>query len=373
MNLISNRRFWIHLLFWAALLILLFILNRNRFDNADVILVPLINVGILSAVFYANYLWISNFYVDRRYVAYYGLIAVLLVSGGLFFYVTQEAFPSNFERRIRAEQQMRNEQREAAPPQIESESRPPNESRDAEPRRRRSSRRTFFYMFPASMLLLLTWAISSFVRTGDEARKKEKEVALLRAEQADTELKLLKSQINPHFLFNALNNIYSLTVTKSTHAPDMLLKLSSMLRYVLYEGNDDSVPLASEIKYIKDYITLQKLKDEDISNIEFTNEGDIDYLIPPMLLIPFVENAFKHSKVEDLVNGWIKIQLKVQGKQLLFQVENSLPTEVATDETGGIGIDNVKRRLELLYGAQSSLTINKTEDSFEVQLNIPLD
>ncbi len=373
MNLLSDRRFRIHFLVWCVLLTLLFVLNRNRYDDLEALVVTSINGAVLSSFFYANYSWASRFYLTKKYALYFSLIALMLCLGVFIMNETQRAIPPSFEQRFRNALREETPAFRASPESPRQFGRRPDAREPGAPRRR-AQFPVSFRLVPISFLMLVTWALSALARTGDQAREKEKEVALLQAEKSDTELKLLKSQINPHFLFNALNNIYSLTVTKSDHAPDLLLKLSSMLRYVLYEGNDNRVPLASEIKYIEDYITLQKLKDDEISNIEFTNEGDIDYFIPPMLLIPFVENAFKHSKVEDLVNGWIKINLQVKDtKQLIFSVENSLPSELETDKTGGIGIDNVRRRLELLYGDNCTLEITDTNDSFHVHLNIPLN
>ncbi|MEM9327952.1 MAG: histidine kinase [Bacteroidota bacterium] len=369
MKFLLERRFWIHFMFWGVLFTLLLVLNRNRFGEVDALLITAITIAILSSFFYTNYLWISGFYLSRRYIAYYTMIALFLGAGVGLFYVTQIAIPSNFERRIQDERR-RDESAQLSPEELEQED--PSRTETRQRGRRPRIQRSVFYVVPIALLMLVTWALSSFLRTADEARKREHEVDLLRAEQFDTELKLLKSQINPHFLFNALNNIYSLTVTKSEKAPDMLLKLSSMLRYVLYEGSEDKVSLASEIKYIQDYIDLQRLKDEEIENIEFTHTEETDYWIHPMLLIPFVENAFKHSKVEDLVHGWLTIDLQiVQGSYLAFSVKNSLPDQVVTDETGGIGIENVRRRLELMYPSAYELEISKHDDSFQVRLQLP--
>ena len=377
MRLSYNRRFWIHLVFWVFLFILLFVLNRSRFDDGDAFFFTFLNVAVISGFFYANYLWLSAFYAAKSYLLYFSLIGLSLCVGVFVLYEVQKAIPSYFEERMRNEQRLRQRPRsEQLPPTtLERNNRTERAPRTPRPGFRRFRPNTAaFRIVPGTIMLLMTWALSSFLRTADEARKKEREVALLRAEKFDTELKLLKSQINPHFLFNALNNIYSLTVTKSEMAPDMLLKLSSMLRYVLYEGSEDKVPLSSEVKYLKDYIDLQRLKDEDMLNIEFTHTQELHYWIHPMLLIPFVENAFKHSKVEDLVDGWISIDLRLEDpSKLSFSVENSVPKAVETDQTGGIGIENVRKRLDLLYPGKYLLDIEKKESSFHVLLELPLN
>lgn len=206
------------------------------------------------------------------------------------------------------------------------------------------------------------------------AKQKEKEAADFRSEKLETEMKFLKSQFNPHFLFNALNNIYTLTVIKSDKAPDNLLKLSGMLRYVLYECKAEKVPLGKEIEYLRHFIDLHLLKDSRGLNVEVElDERHPDLKIAPMLFIPFVENAFKHSRIEDLKNGWIKIRLTVYDHTILFEVSNSQPKEGFTkDKVGGIGLENVRRQLELLYPDHHELNIRENGTAFEVSLKIIL-
>jgi len=204
------------------------------------------------------------------------------------------------------------------------------------------------------------------------AIRREQEASLLKSENLHSELKFLKAQINPHFLFNALNNIYTLSMIKSAETPDMILKLSDMLRYILYDCNEDKVMLGKEISYINNYITLQKLKDDKINNIEFCYENvDNTIMIAPMILIPFVENAFKHGRIEDLENGWIRIAMETKDRTLHFTIENSLPDrEYTKDEIGGIGLENVCRRLGLIYPDRHELKISQKEKAFSVTLNI---
>ncbi|MEZ4959148.1 MAG: histidine kinase [Saprospiraceae bacterium] len=206
------------------------------------------------------------------------------------------------------------------------------------------------------------------------AKQKEKEAADYRSEKLEAEMKFLKSQFNPHFLFNALNNVYTLTVIKSDKAPDNLLKLSGMLRYMLYDCKADTVPLGKEIEYLRHFIDLHLLKDSRGLNVRIDlDESRPDLKIAPMLLIPFVENAFKHSRIEDLENGWISISLKTSAKEVVFEVKNSLPKAGFTkDKVGGIGLENVKRQLELLYPGHHELKIGKQQDAFEVYLRIEM-
>ncbi len=229
----------------------------------------------------------------------------------------------------------------------------------------------------ASLYFILTLAIfflSTAIKTSQIVLIREKESAQLKSENLDTELKLLRSQINPHFLFNTLNNIYNLSLQRSPKTSDFIVKLSEILRYIIYDCNTRKVSLGKEVDYIRNYIELQKLKDDSITNIDFQVEGDVEPLmIEPMLLIPFVENSFKHSKIEDNSEGWITISIKLQDRELEFRIENSIPASAfSKDKTAGVGLENVKRRLNLLYPDLHQLKINQTPDSFKVHLNILL-
>ncbi len=225
-----------------------------------------------------------------------------------------------------------------------------------------------------AMPYFTAWIGSALVEIAAYTRRKEKETAILRSEKLESELKFLKSQVNPHFLFNALNNIYTLSILKSDAAPENLLKLSAMLRYVLYDCKEATVPLGKEIEYLRHFIALNMLKDSRGLNVQAElDESRPNLRIAPMLFIPFVENAFKHSKVEDLVNGWIHIQLKTEEEDVVLEVKNSLPKSGFTkNEAGGIGLENVRRQLELLYPGLHELKIEQKEAAFEVYLKIQL-
>jgi two-component system LytT family sensor kinase len=221
-------------------------------------------------------------------------------------------------------------------------------------------------------LTVVAMFIGTAYKTSRLALKRTQEATDLRSEQLQTEMKFLRSQINPHFLFNALNNAYSLAVMKSDKAPEVLLKLSEMLRYLLYECNEANVFLEKEISYIHTFIELQQLKTESPQKIEF----EVDNLEPkdavsPMLFIPFIENSFKHSKIEDTDRGWVKMRLVNNASELRFEISNSLPdAEYTKDKQGGIGLDNVRRRLALLHADKHQLDIEKRDNGFFVTLSI---
>jgi len=220
--------------------------------------------------------------------------------------------------------------------------------------------------------LIISMIGSSLFAIANFASSKEKEMAQLKSEKLKAEMDFLKSQINPHFLFNALNNIYTLSVIKSDNTPDNLLKLSGMLRYMLYDCKEDRVPLKKELEYIDNFIELHKLKDSQGLNIKLSlDRGQPDLMVAPLIFIPFIENAFKHSKIEDLEKGWIKINLIIQDKTLLFNVQNSVPSNHFTkDKVGGIGLKNVRRQLELVYPDKHDLKIEKTTEIFDISLKI---
>lgn len=200
----------------------------------------------------------------------------------------------------------------------------------------------------------------------------EKRQVNLRNEHLLSEMNFLKSQVNPHFLFNALNNVYTLVHLKHDQAPAMLMKLSNMLRYMLYECNDEWVPVKKEINYINNYIELQQLKTEETQNIAISVDGlDYSVLIPPLLLIPFIENSFKHSGVEKVGNGWVRIDLKFSKQNIYFKIANSIPKiATAKDQIGGIGLENVRRRLELIFPNKFELNIEEDQQQYTVTLNI---
>ncbi|GJM61524.1 sensor histidine kinase [Persicobacter diffluens] len=237
------------------------------------------------------------------------------------------------------------------------------------PHMRKIFRFAFFGQYIQFALVLL---LSTSYEMTKFAMGKAREALKLREETLQSELNFLKSQINPHFLFNALNNIYTLAYLKSDKAPELILKLSDMLRYILYDCKEERVEISKEIQYLEDYIALQQLKSEEPLNVE-VNFGLFaeEMMVPPMIFIPFVENAFKHSKIEDRQHGWVKIQLHPKESGLAFEVENSIPQKDFTkDQVGGIGLHNVARRLELLYPQSHQLEIVEQEDRFRVRLQL---
>lgn len=207
----------------------------------------------------------------------------------------------------------------------------------------------------------------------EEKRKREQ----LENEKIRAELNFLRAQIHPHFLFNTLNNLYALTLKKSDKAPEMLLKLSDMLDYMLYQCSDPSVPIRKELELLHNYIELEKLRYGERLDFRFETEIDDDKTqIAPLLLLSLVENAFKHGASGDIGRPRIEISLRVQARQLDLHVFNTKPPKVQSDDTGfkkGIGASNVKRQLDLIYPGRHRLENLDKEGIYAVNLSIDLN
>jgi len=191
----------------------------------------------------------------------------------------------------------------------------------------------------------------------------------LESKKSKAELSLLKSQINPHFFFNTLNNLYGLTVEKSDDAPNVVLKLSDMMRYTIYMGKEDFVPLKDEIDYLKNYIELHKIRYHKTVDIVFNHSYDNDYQIAPLLFIIPLENAFKHGVERLTENAYIHINLKTDNGIIYFDIENNFE-EYEVHKTIGIGLDNLKQRLKLLYPNKHKIKIDFKDNTYKFTLKI---
>ena len=193
----------------------------------------------------------------------------------------------------------------------------------------------------------------------------------METEKSKAELALLRAQINPHFLFNVLNNIYGQAIIKSEHTANSIAKLSDLMRYSLGEASESSVPLEKEIAYFNNYLSLQKLRLTNKTVVDFKVIGNPNnWQVAPMLFLPFIENAFKYG-VSNEVDTTIKISFKIEEKELDFRVENDiLSDEVDRTASNQIGIKNVKNRLALIYGNRYTLDIKDSRKYYQVHLKI---
>lgn len=195
---------------------------------------------------------------------------------------------------------------------------------------------------------------------------------MLQADKAKAELALLKSQVNPHFFFNTLNNLYGLVVEKSAQAPQVVLKLSDMMRYTIYEGKEERVSLTDEVKYLETYIELHKIRYQKKVDIQFTHELEKELKLAPLLFIILLENAFKHGVERLTEKAYIYLELKTRGNQIFFTIENNYDPN-ASNQKAGIGLDNLRQRLTHIYPNRHELRIEKTDSKYTAHLNLLLN
>lgn len=222
--------------------------------------------------------------------------------------------------------------------------------------------------FPILIAMFLSWVYHLF------EKNKENQVALaeLTTLRRESELNELKRQLNPHFLFNALSNIYSIAYLGDKETPDKIMQLSKMLRYVIYETDVELIHLSKEIEYLKYYIDFQKFRIEKEQQINLNIIGvNEDLRIAPLILLPFAENAFKHSQVASEPNAWVKIKLTTKDTCVLLVIENTIAKEKQPEilNNDGIGLGNIRKRLDLIYKDNFSLNISGN-NTFKVVLEI---
>jgi len=231
-----------------------------------------------------------------------------------------------------------------------------------------------FDMLEGMIVVILTYALKytliAFIT--------QTELLKLQKEKLQLELNALKAQIHPHFLFNTLNNLYSLTLKNSEKASEVVLKLSDIMRYVLYQANEQQVDLKKEIEFAKNYVDLQRIRYQDKYNITFETTGDCGELkVAPLLFIDFIENAFKHGLERRFNDGFVSVVFNIEDNLITLIVINSkgqndedLPA--GNTKRKGIGLQNVQRRLDLIYGETHQLKIAETEETFEINLSLQL-
>jgi len=215
-------------------------------------------------------------------------------------------------------------------------------------------------------------AFVTAIKTTSDWIKEKKRLTELERLQMQTELMFLRMQVSPHFFFNTLNNLYALVIKKSPNAPNVVLKLSEIMQYVLYEVKEPKISLMKSINYLYSYLELERLRYGERVKSEINIEGNIDDIeIPPLLFLPFLENCFKHgtNHTEDIK---VTIDFAVKDNFLYFTVENNFVKNNDEAPKHGIGIENVKRRLQLLYGTAYSLKTMSKANTYTVKLKLPL-
>ena len=297
---------------------------------------------VLIGVFYLNYsLLVPKLLLNRRIVLHL-ILSILIVL--FFIYILEKVIP---HPRVQ--------------PLLNNAINPPGLQNPIE-------FKSFFRSFP---LLLLIFALSTSIRLVSGWYKAEKQRAQVEAQKVNSELMFLKAQLNPHFLFNTLNSIYSLANKKSDDTTVAIVTLSELMRYMIYEANEDLVPLEKEIEHIKNYISLQLLRLKDTSGVRINVHGNLNFKIEPLLLISFIENAFKYgTDFKGKTN--IRIKITVLNETLNLYVYNTSSSQKAKNKNSGIGIENIKNRLNLSYPDSHTLKITSDKNSYEVNLDLRL-
>jgi len=225
-------------------------------------------------------------------------------------------------------------------------------------------------LFNMFFVVFIAIAIKFYKRWSEIDIREQK----VQKEKVEAELQMLKTQINPHFLFNTLNSIYVLAMKNSEQTANMVMKLSEILDYILYKIDSPRIAISAEIQIIENYIALEKIRFTNRVNLSLSSDfKSEDIQIPPMLIIPFIENAFKHGVAKSLEKSWVKISIQEADQMMNIAVSNSKGQNSTKSETGGIGLVNVRKRLDILYRDSYKLDISEKINSYDVFLSIPLN
>jgi len=323
-----------------------------------------INVFLCAFYYFNTLLLIPRLLLRRKWFLYILIITSSLV---IFLYVPREItnlISGTTEETLRHDfWQRRTEMFKTVPKYIQN-----NQNQIHRPPHRNNK----MWYFPGSYaIFILVLTVGTCIVLMQEWLKIEQKKDEIEHEKINTELSFLKSQVNPHFFFNTLNNIYSLAVIGSEQTAPAIMKLSSIMRYILTETQTNLVPLQNEIDFITNFIDLQSVRLTDKVKVNFKAEGDVEPIqIAPLLFIPFIENAFKYG-ISTKEKTVIEIYMLAANNKLSFTVSNTI-VQAIRGETTGIGINNVKRRLELLYPGKHDLRVEEQNNQFIVHLDIEL-
>ncbi|WP_121245636.1 histidine kinase [Mucilaginibacter phyllosphaerae] len=332
-------RIFCHILIWLGFIA--FFASLARYSGKmtiHAVLVVFVLYGVINiSAFYINYLVLIPRFLDKKKYKLYALwILATLIGFGLIKYGAGAFFKSEILMRTKGHET------------------------------------TFIKYFSNTLIITTIFLfLSAVLKFTNDWFLNERIQRDLENQRLSAELSFLKSQINPHFLFNSLNSIYSLAYQKSDTTPEAILKLSEIMRYMLYECNDNKVDLERELQYLHNYIDLQKIRFGDNAFINFDVTGEVtSQQIVPLLLISFIENAFKHGIANDASTPII-LRIKVEDGHLFFFIQNKKHTH-NRDSSGGIGLANVRRRLDLLYPGKYNLDIRDEADTYTCQLSLVL-
>ena len=343
----KNKQHFIlpHIIFWLLSIVLftvvLFYTRDFRLKNIDLATAGnvMVTVLLLCVSVYINLLWlIPVFFNQRKYLLFFLLQLTNIVLFIFLNFLVSSFFEGNGHPNVITE--------------ITAE-------------------------FILVLIFLVITTLLKFTRDSIRLQEVELKMGEIEKQKIEAELKLLKAQFNPHFFFNTLNSLYALTLDKSEKAPELILKLSELMRYVIYEAKEDLIPIDRQLEFLQNYVYLENLRAGESLSVNMKIKGNgTDIKIDPLLFIVFIENAFKHGcKIGDQ-KPYINIDFDLSNKgQLVFAIQNN--KEVLQDEfkknPGGFGLDNVKKRLQMLYPGRHQLEITETMDAYRVDLKIYME
>jgi len=344
-NSYSKFKISTHLLFWFCSIVFaisaFYVASDHKLIlNSNLVLRAFIpNIGFALAVYFNIYLLIPKFLKNKSYIFYtFWLIVLLAISAVLI----QVIFVYFLETRNFADQF-----------------------------------RTMFssHFFTALFYVGIT-SLFKFVKDWIELQEMTLKITQIEREKLEAELNTLKSQLNPHFLFNSLNNIYSLALINSPQTPEIILKLSDLMRHVLYESRENFISVKKELNFLKNFIELQKIRLNNEIEIHYSVEGDIpDKRVIPLIFEPFIDNAFKHGLRNPAPSPYIHVFINFQPEILRFKIENNFDCtqHAKASKSSGIGLKNIERRLEFLYSPDEyKYEIVRTDNTFTIRLELKL-
>ncbi|MDB4162543.1 histidine kinase [Saprospiraceae bacterium] len=327
-----------HIIFWSILFLLFTVVEGSKGNMLLTIKKEIINIGFFALIVYLNIVYIFPKYVENKnlfgHLLNLFVIALLItpIKTLIIFFLHNN-----------------------------------------DPQAQATLLKNQIYIFFSTFLVGLSSSIYSIFREWLRSQREKQE---LQKQTLTSELRFLKSQINPHFLFNTLNNLYALTLKKSDLAPEIVLKLSEMMRYMLYECNERRVPLSKEVNYLKNYLELEKLRQGKNIKTNLIVQGEIgSQMIAPLMFIPFVENSFKHGISDSISEGYVNIEILISDQDLQINIVNSKITRLSPSnkiKSGGIGLVNIRRRLNLIYPEEYILDIQDSPNEYRVELGLTL-
>jgi len=351
-NLIQNSLFTriaLHITFWifvAFFYFLLFSLNSEFREITFILSAGLLPVAIVSTYFF-NYILVPKYLWRKRYARFFLFsFSTLLVTVWISFLIVGATLVY-----------ILNKKATIAPEVLHPE----------------------WQVITVNFVVFFAIAVKQIKRSffiQQEKTEIEKKKLTTELKLKEAELKLLKAQVHPHFLFNTLNNLYGLTLEKSDEAPKLVLQLSEILDYILYRCNDKSVPLSEEINNLKNYIEIERIRYSNKLDLKTDFPKKFDNLkIAPLILLPFIENTFKHGVSHFPGVAFVNIKINIVGKNLIFNIENAKNPIVKKEEnySKGIGLVNVRKRLDLIYPEKYILSIDDKAETFSVNLTLELE